>query len=190
MNKYWKLYGIILGIFVLLALAFAFKQKSSEQEFLSKAYHSNQYQVAVSKLANEKSSSDEIKTFGAMLVSDHQKFIDEMQHLAKSMEITFSEGVDEKYQNKLEMFSKIDSSKFDQAFKLDVIAMHEEAITLFEQASIDRSITSTELKNWIIIKLPILKAHLDKAKTLNMAVGKIPISGILLHDNADILKSE
>lgn len=186
MNKYWKFYGIILGVFALLAVAF--KQQNAEQEFLNRAFMSNQYEVAVSKLANEKSSSADTKAFGAMMITDHQKVMGELQNLAKTKGFTLTEGLDEQHQVKWDMLNKIDSAQFDQAFKADAIAAHEQAIALFDQASNDTSIENPELKNWIIMKLPSLKAHLEKAKTLNMKVDQSPMTGTPLQKSGSKMK--
>lgn len=86
--------------------------------------------------------------------------------------------MDEQHQTKWDMLNKTDSAQFDQAYKADAIAAHEQAIALFDQASADTSIENSALKNWIIMKLPSLKAHLEKAKTLNMKVDPSPMTGI------------
>jgi putative membrane protein len=162
MIKNLKLCGIFLGIIALLA----FKQQNAEQEFITKAYMSNQYEIAVAKLASEKSNNDAVKTYASMLVDDHQKLIDDLQKMSGALGMTLTDGLDADHQKKLDMVKGSDSTNFDQTFKDDAIASHQQAIDLFEKASSNDQIKDTALKNWIIATLPSLKAHLDQARVL------------------------
>ncbi|MEN5055546.1 DUF4142 domain-containing protein [Sphingobacterium kitahiroshimense] len=162
MIKNLKFCGIFLGIIALLA----FKQQNADQEFITKAYMSNQYEIAVAQLASEKSNNDAVKTYASMLVDDHQKLISDLQKMSGALGMTLTDGLDADHQKKLDMVKGSDSTSFDQTFKDDAIASHQQAIDLFEKASSNDQIKDTALKNWIIATLPSLKAHLDQARVL------------------------
>ena len=157
-----KLCGIVLGIIALLA----FKQQNAEQEFITKAYMSNQYEIAVAKLASEKSKNDAVKTYASMLIDDHQKQIGDLQKMAAAQGMTLVDGLDADHQKQWDKVNGADSTSFDRTFKDDAIASHQKAIALFEDASKNENIKNVELKNWIIGTLPGLKAHLDQARVL------------------------
>lgn len=157
-----KLWGIFLGIIALLA----FKQQNAEQEFITKAYMSNQYEIAVAKLASERSKNDAVKNYASMLIDDHQKLIGDLQKMSSTLGFTLTDGLDADHQKKWDMVKGSDSTSFDQAFKDEAIASHQQAIDLFEKASSNEQIKDTALKNWIIGTLPSLKAYLDQARVL------------------------
>lgn len=182
MCKYWKLLGMILGIVAFLG----FKQQDAEVIFLNKALMSNHYEIEVAKLAKQKSNNDEIKAYAEMLINDHEKIVDELQSLAKAKEVALVSDLDEEHQNKWNMLNAKDSIQFNQAFKDDAIAAHEQAISLFEQASSDSAIQDGALKSLIISKLPGLKAHLDKAKVLQVDMVDVTSPSIPPHTKGEI----
>lgn len=157
-----KLWGIFLGIIALLA----FKQQNAEQEFIKKAYMSNQYEIAIAKLASERSNNDAVKNYASKLIDDHQKLIGDLQKMSSTLGFTLTDGLDADHQKKWDMVKGSDSTSFDQAFKDEAIASHQQAIDLFEKASSNEQIKDVGLKNWIIGTLPSLKAHLDQARVL------------------------
>lgn len=162
MNRTLKLCGIFLGIIALLA----FKQQNAEQEFITKAYLSNQYEIAVAQLASEKSKNDAVKTYASMLIEDHQKQIDDLQKMASAQGMTMVDGLDAAHQKKWDLVNGADSTSFDRTFKDDAVASHQKTIALFDSAIKNKNIKNAELKNWIIGTLPGLKAHLDQARVL------------------------
>jgi len=127
---------------------------------------SNQYEIAIAKLASEKSNNDAVKNYASTLVDDHQKLIVDLQKMSSSQGFTLTDGLDDDHQKKWDIMNGSDSTNFDQAFKDEAIASHLKAIDLFEKASSSEQIKDTALKNWIIGTLPSLKAHLDQARIL------------------------
>ena len=74
-------------------------------------------EVALGKLAQQKSSNTKIKDFGAMMVTDHGKANDTLMAIAKTKNITLpAYSVDAEHQAKMDSLSKLTGKDFDKAY--------------------------------------------------------------------------
>lgn len=162
MTTNWKL----CLMFIASTMLFAFNQKDIEKEFILNASLSNNYAVAIAKLASEKSGDQEIKSFADMVMKDHQKIIAELEALATVEGVTLKDELNAEQQKKWTTLNKLNGVEFNQAYQADAIASQENALVLFHKASTAATIQDAALKKWIVSKLPLLKAHLNKAKMI------------------------
>jgi len=153
----------VAGIALLLASNVHAEMSKSDQEFLSKAAGGGLYEVEAGKLAQQKGSTESVKSFGAMLVKDHGAANDELKALASRKGAQLPTTVPADKQKKLE---KISSAKnFDAEFMKEVgVDDHKTDIALFEKAS--KGADDPDVKAFAAKTLPTLKAHKDHAEGL------------------------
>ncbi|GEO04096.1 hypothetical protein AAE02nite_17600 [Adhaeribacter aerolatus] len=140
--------------------------KLTVQEFMQQAAASDMFEITTGGLAAQKGVMAEVKTFGAMLVTDHTKSSAELRTLATQKNVALPNPVPlpADKQQKVTTLQGQNGSAFDRQFAQMQVDAHEEAIDLFEDA--DEDITDTEVQAFVDKTLPVLRMHLQEAKKL------------------------
>lgn len=134
-----------------------------DQEFFTKAAAGGLYEVQAGQLAQQKGSSDSVKSFGAMLVKDHSAANDELKALAEQKGVALPTSLPQDKQRKLDKLSRAKS--FDKEFVKEVgVSDHKADIALFEKTS--RGADDADVKAFAAKTLPTLKAHKEHADGL------------------------
>lgn len=130
-----------------------------DAEFTVKAASGSMAQVELGKMAQQRGISKQVKNFGAMMVSDHQKINDFIRALAvtKNISIPKSPGTDE--QKIIGKLSGKSGKDFDKAYIDDMIDDHKADIKLFETAA--KKCLDPDVKSFAAKTLPVLQEHLD-----------------------------
>jgi putative membrane protein len=133
-------------------------KKEKDAAFLSKAAEINIEEIALGQLAMEKGTIKDVNELGKMMDVDHTKCLKGLTELAKEKNITIPAGLtpdaDEAYK-KLEHKNGI---HFDKEYCEMMVKGHENAIAMFDKASIECS--DPDIRDWATKMLPSLKAHL------------------------------
>ncbi|MET0635483.1 MAG: DUF4142 domain-containing protein [Chitinophagaceae bacterium] len=133
-------------------------------EFLVKAANGGMAEVDAAKLAEQKSTNADIKSFAAMMVTDHTAINDQVKALAAARNVTLPASISEGDMKDAADLGKESGKKFDKDYINLQVKAHKETITLFEKAY-DNS-KDAEVKTFISNTLPKLKHHLDSAEAL------------------------
>jgi putative membrane protein len=149
----------------------AMPKKLSEKELLPKLHHVNQEEIKAGQLAQQKGSSSDVKTYGAMLVKDHQKADQELTSLAKKQNIdlmamktdTKSQEKREVKEHKMDQLQNMNGKDFDRGFAQMMVNGHQHVIDLVKASRDD---ASPEVKSFLDKQLPVLEKHLDNAKDI------------------------
>jgi putative membrane protein len=102
---------------------------------LTEAIQINLAEISVGQLAQEKGGSDEVKSFGKMLVDDHTASNSKAIALAESNGVTPPTEPKPDDKNKHDELAKLSGREFDRALAKAMTEGHEEAISKFEAAS-------------------------------------------------------
>ena len=121
-------------------------------------------EVELSKLAQDKATSQRLKDFANMMVTDHTKAGDQLKQLAASKNITLPAGLSDKSQKKLDDLNKKTGADFDKAYRDDMLDDHKDAVDKFQKASND--LKDADLKSFATQTLPTLQMHLDSIKAI------------------------
>jgi putative membrane protein len=141
----------------------------SDQTFVTKAAKGGMAEVELGKLAADKGSSDQVKTFGKRMADDHGKANDELKSLAQSKNITLPTDLDPKDKALRDRLSKLSGDAFDRAYMQAMVSDHRKDVNEFRMES--RSGKDAEVKAWAGKTLPTLEDHLKMAQDANKAVG-------------------
>lgn len=135
-----------------------------DAEFVRDAASDGMAEVELGRLAVQKATQPEIKSFGQMLVDDHGKAYAELKALAAQKTIALPDGPKPAQKAERARLEQLAGAAFDAAFVNTMKADHLKAVELFsEQAA---SAADPDVKAWAGQKLPTLQAHLAKAEEL------------------------
>ncbi len=132
--------------------------------FLVDAANSGMAEVALSRLALEKTSNQSIKHFADMMVSGHTAVNDQVREIAVRKNVTLPSGVSEENKKKADDLMKKSGKDFDKEYIDVMIKDHEKAIDLFEKAS--NNVKDAEVISFATNTLPNLRGHLDSIKVI------------------------
>ena len=141
---------------------------AADKAFAEKAAIGGMAEVAMGKLAQQKAASDQVKQFGARMVSDHSKANDELKQIAGTKSMTLPADLDTKHKSKLAKMEKLSGAAFDRAYMDDMLADHKHDVADFQkEASSGRD---GDLKGFASKTLPTLQEHLKLAHDTHAAV--------------------
>lgn len=132
--------------------------------FVSNASQSDMYEVEAGKVAQSRSKNDAVKSFAAMMVSDHTAMMNEMKPLVAAAQKTPAAALDERRQGFIDNLKAATAADFDRTYIAQQAAAHEEALTLMRGYADNGG--DAGLKAGAAKAVPKIQAHLDQAKSL------------------------
>lgn len=166
-----------LAALILLALAASSvaSAASSDRPFYMKAAAGGMAEVETGKLAQQKGSSEAVKSFGAKMVEDHTAANQKLMAIAASKKIKLPAAMDAKHKAMLKKLNAKSGADFDSAYIQGQIADHKATIALFE-----REIASgkdSEAKAFASETLPVVQSHLTMLQAMSGASANSPSMG-------------
>jgi putative membrane protein len=122
-------------------------------------------EVALGKLALQKSTNTQIKDFANMMVTDHGKANDELMAIAKSKNITLPATVDSTHQKKMDDLAKLSGKDFDKAYVDAMVDGHKKTLTLMQDEAKDGK--DADLKAFAAKTAPTVQMHLTHINTIH-----------------------
>jgi putative membrane protein len=153
------------GILALAVVSFSFAGlamaqnplSAKDRAFMKKAAKGGMMEVAMGKLAQQNGQSDDVKSFGKRMVTDHSKANDELKSIAQQKNIKLpSREATEKWSS-------------DKAYMSMMVKDHEEDLAEFQAEAKDGS--DPDVKNFADKTAKVVQEHLDLAKETQ---GKLP----------------
>jgi putative membrane protein len=143
-------------------------EESDEEEFVVESAQGALLEVKLGELAQTNGSAQVVKDFGKMMTKDHSKGYDELKALALQKKITIPARLSKKGQRKYDKLAKKTGHEFDKEYMDYMVEDHDSDIEAFEE-TVDES-KDADIKAWAAKALPMLKQHLEMAKSGYAAV--------------------
>lgn len=135
-----------------------------DRAFIEKAAAGGMLEVEAGKLGQSKAQNADVKSFAAMLQSDHSAANDELKSLAEKKGVKLPTALPKKEQKKLDKMAK--AKDFDKTFVHEQgLEDHKHDIKDFEKASKDAK--DPDVKAFAAKTLPTLQKHLQRAEEIN-----------------------
>ena len=134
------------------------------QQFVLAAASSDEFEIASSKTALQRSGSADVKAFAQKLIDDHTASSAKLAGIAKSQGLTVPPVPQ---QRQAQLLKEIDAAKggdFDTRFLEVQTTAHQEAVSLASDYAADGE--NEALKAFAAEALPMLQQHLDAAEAL------------------------
>jgi putative membrane protein len=141
---------------------------SSDKMFVMKAAEGGMAEVELAKLAVEKGSSSDVKTFGQRMVDDHSKANDQLKQIASNKGIEVPTDLNVKDKATEARLATLTGPQFDQAYMADMVKDHQQDVADFRNES--KMGKDFDVKGFAWQTLPTLQDHLNQARSLAPSV--------------------
>ena len=169
--------AVAVGFFCCAALSLAvFAQNSksaggtSDQDFVDMVAQTDMTEAHLGQLAATNASSQGVKDYADMLVTDHTKDYQQLSMIATQAGLTVPKGLDAKHEKMAAMYEKLKGAAFDKRYIHEMVLGHEAAIAAYNKESRDGQ--NAKLKDYATQALPTLEKHENGAKDLMKGGGK------------------
>jgi putative membrane protein len=154
---------------LLMAPVAAFAANNPDAAFYKHAAEGGLAEVELGNLAQQKSTNQSVKDFGAMMVKDHSAANEKLKSVAasKNVKLPGSPSVAQMAtKTKLKVLS---GNSFDKAYVKDMIKDHQEDIAEFQKEA--ASGEDADAKAFAEATLPTLQKHLKRIQSIATDMG-------------------
>src|SRR3954454_19784081 len=141
--------------------------KVADQEFVTFAAQNDMAEAHLGQLAAEQASSQAVKEYAQMLVTDHTKDYQQLSMLAQKAGVDVPKELDASHIKLIAPLQKLKGPAFDRRFATQNIAAHETAAAAYDKESRDGQ--NPDLKAYATQTIPILEKHKNEAQQLSKA---------------------
>jgi putative membrane protein len=132
-------------------------------DFVDEASASGVAEIETAKLALQKSTAGDIKTFAQSIITDHTAANRELAAIASKKKLKVATEAELLNKAKAAVLKQRDGESFNAAYANNQVKAHEDSIALFKKASVS---ADAELASFATATLPKLEHHLHQAKAL------------------------
>lgn len=150
--------------------------KLSDPEIASVVVAANTVDIDAGKLAEQRSSNPQVKSFAKKMQTDHSSVIKQSVDLVTRLNVTPKENELSRTliadgEKTREHLKTLQGSAFDKAYVDNEVAYHEAVIDVIKTKLIPEA-TNSELKNLLVKVSPAFVEHLNHAKMLQTDLNK------------------
>jgi len=138
---------------------------AADRKFFTDASQGGMLEVELGKIAADKGSNPDVKTFGQRMVDDHSKANDQLKDLASKKDVKLLGKLSPAKQKMVDKFSKLSGAAFDSSYMSHMVTDHKEDVAEFQKES--KNGKDSDLKSWAGTTLPTLQDHLKMAQETN-----------------------
>ena len=138
---------------------------SADRKFFTDASQGGMMEVELGKIAADKGSNPDVKTFGQRMVDDHSKANDQLKDLASKKDVKLLGKLSPAKQKMVDKFNKLSGAAFDSSYMSHMVTDHKQDIAEFKKEA--KSGKDSDLKAWAQATLPTLEDHLKMAQDTN-----------------------
>jgi putative membrane protein len=150
--------------------AAAAKTSNTDLEFAKKVAAGGQAEVELAKLAQQKATSEDVKSLASRLETDHMKANDELKKIASQKSWTLPTEPTAEQKAKKAKLEKLSGAAFDKEYADTMVTNHRNNIPVFEREASRGA--DADLKQWASSIVPTLKEHLDMAQKAQKSLGR------------------
>ena len=140
----------------------------ADSEFVKSAANAGMTEVTLGNIAIKNSTNDKVKAFGEMMVKDHTAAGDELKKIATAKNVPVPDALSEESQKHVASMEKMHGKQFDKAYINMMVEGHGKVVKEFED--IQSKGSDAELKAFAGKTLPVIKGHLDSAKSIKESI--------------------
>lgn len=134
----------------------------ADAQFLADAMKGDNAEVALGQLAQEKSASPAVKTYGKALADDHGTHLQKLIALGAKMGVAATTELSPEGQAGLAKLKALSGAAFDREFKMMMVEDHQKDIAKYQtQATVPGDLGALAKET-----LPTLQKHLKMAQSL------------------------
>lgn len=140
----------------------------SDQQFVDFAAQTDMVEANLGQLAESVASSQAVKDYAQMLVTDHTNDLHQLYAAAQPASLTVPTAIDAEHnKTMIDPFEKLKGAAFDRRYIHEMIVGHTKAIAIYKKEAADAQ--NPGLKSYAEQAIPVLEKHLSGAKDLEKA---------------------
>lgn len=140
--------------------------------FAAEATSASMLQVQLAELASNKAVSPEVKALGRQLGEDHQKVLEDLQNVASSQSnFVLPDSLGAAHQ---EVYNEVQAKsglELDLSYIKRTVSQHKDLVQRYQDMADNAK--SLEIQQFASKQLPLLKARMQRAETLEDRVSNI-----------------
>ena len=140
------------------------QQEMMDKKFVSGALEGGMAEVALGKLALEKSSNADVKQFAQMMIDDHTKLGDAMKPVAEQIGVKVPTELSKKDRSTEVKLSSLSGAQFDKAYIDAMVKDHKKDYSEFQSEA--KSAVIPSVKQAAMAGEPVIKSHLDQIQQI------------------------
>jgi putative membrane protein len=144
-----------------------------DEQWLQMAIEGDLYEIQSGTLAQQKGASQGVRDYGARLVADHTKSLQEATALAQRLGIEVPKAPTPTQQWQLQILGSFSGAQFDAAYADLEAKDHQQDIS--EAADEVEDGWNREIRKEAAHEIPVLQAHLKIAESLGGKQGEDPL---------------
>ena len=141
----------------------AWAKDTPGQQFITKAVQGNLAEVAMGQLAQQKASSDDVRSFGQMLEQDHSSANQQASSAASSLNVAVPTEPNKQQKATYDRMSKLSGTAFDREFVKHMVTDHRKDISDYQK---EAKRSDGQVSEYAKATLPTLQKHLATAQSL------------------------
>jgi len=148
-----------------LAQKTARESAMSDQQFVDFAAQTDMVEANLGQLAQNVASSQGVKDYGQMLVTDHTNDYHQLYDAAHQANLNVPDAIDAEHNKMMiDPLEKLKGEAFDRHFITDMVSGHTKAIAVYKKEASDAQ--NPAIKSYAEQAIPTLEKHLEGAKNL------------------------
>lgn len=141
---------------------------SGDRKFIMEAAQGGMAEVELGKLAQQKSTNDEVKRLAGMIVEGHEKANAELMQIASQKGVTPPAELTGKHRSMKTRMEGMSAEQFDRAYLQGQLSDHRKTISLFQREI--NSGRDAEVKAFASKYLPDIQGHTQEIEKVNMSM--------------------
>lgn len=142
--------------------------KEEDSDYLVFAADVNMKEIQMGKLAQQKSTNAEVRSYAEMMINDHNKALENLKKTAEAKNISLPTALSEDAQEAYDDLNDEKAEDFDKKYVDMMVDGHEKTIKKMEKAS--EKANDEEIRMWAADMLPTLRTHHSEAERLEDAL--------------------
>lgn len=141
-----------------------------DNTFAMDVAQNNMAEIALAKMAAQKSKNADVKRFAQRVIADHTKVGQELKQVATTKKITMPADVKPEQKQTHDRFMTLSGADFDREFMSVMAENHDKSVTSFQGEA--NNGTDPELKAFASKTLPTLQEHQRMAHDIYDKLGQ------------------
>jgi putative membrane protein len=142
---------------------------SQDRQFMMKAAEGGMMEVELGRLATQKATNADVKSYGQRMVDDHGKANSQLKSIASQKGVTLPASLPMDKKKDMDKMAALSGAEFDKMYMSHMLKDHEKTIAEFEKQASGGSDSS--VKSFAQQTLPTLREHMTMTKNLAPKVG-------------------
>lgn len=135
-----------------------------DRQFMSKAAQGGMAEVELSRIALQRSKSNEVKQFAQRMIQDHSQANAQLSQLAQQKGVTLPKQLDAQHKQIRARLQRLSGSNFDREYMSVMNNDHVKTVALFQSAT--QQAQDPDVNTFANNTLPKLQGHLQMVQTM------------------------